>query len=89
MFFCFFVFFFFFTFLQKKKIRCAFVGFALLDANIHGLIVGQNLMEMDYSNFRSMDDVLPAVFSLCENEALQNQILSFQQTMSKCWRERG
>lgn len=72
-------------------LRCAFVGFALLDANIHGLAVARHLMELDALNLKSLDEanVLQAVFPLCENEALQSEILAFQLSLGKCWRDRA
>lgn len=48
-------------------------------------------MEMDAGNLKSLDEanVLQAVFPLCENEALQGEILAFQLSLSKCWRDRA
>ncbi len=72
-------------------LRCAFVGFALLDANIHGLTVARHLMDLDSGNLAALEEanVIQAVFPLCENDALTAQVAEFQGAMCRCWRERA
>ncbi len=72
-------------------LRCAFVGFALLDANIHGLDVARHLIDLDSANLAALEEasVLQAIFPLCENDALTLQVATFQVSTCRCWRERA
>lgn len=71
--------------------RPAFVGFALLDANMHGLSVLRNFLRIDSTLLRDMEAAqLPqAIFPLCENEALMLHVVDLQEQMLKCWKERA
>jgi hypothetical protein len=62
------------------------VGFALLDANMHGLTVMAHLIDMDAPYFvRALEDaqIPQAVFALCENEGLTQHIVAVQQAHLK------
>ncbi len=66
-------------------LRPAFVGFALLDANMHGLTVIKNILAADSSYLRALDEaqIPQAIFTLCENEALTKHIVALQQVQLK------
>jgi len=79
---------------RKNRMSClrpAFVGIALLDANIHGLRLGYNLMKLDPNAVYELEQasVLEGIFPLCENTALAPQICAFEEQMCACWRERS
>jgi hypothetical protein len=80
---------------QNRKLlvclRPAFVGFALLDANLHGLTVLKNMLTLDATYLKALEEaqLLQALFPLCENEALTNQLVEFQVSQVKCWRDRA
>lgn len=68
---------------RKPPLMClrpAFVGFALLDANLHGLTVVKNILAADPSYLRALDEaqIPQAIFTLCENEALTKHIAALQ-----------
>ena len=72
-------------------LRPAFVGIALLDANIYGLKVASNMMQLEPQTVFELEeaDVLSSIFPLCENEGLSVQVAEFQLNMCRAYQKRA
>ena len=77
----------------RNSVSClkgAFSGFALVDANIHGMAVAKHLLQSDRSWLDAFEEgkFFEAIFPLCENESMTGYICDLELEMCHCWRER-